>query len=144
MDLSNMPTYHAGIAQSKAHRSLGVLVSGLLKKHQLTMLQWFMLGLIYDAGKKGVRVTDIAKQLDTTKAFVTKHLNILEDNGLITRSVGFKDTRSRIVRLTDETRPKVLKIERELREDMRSSIYQKIKPEELQVYIKVLTQLSMI
>ena len=144
MDLSKIPTYHAGIAQSRAHRSLGVLIAGWLKKYDVTMLQWFMLGLVYDAGSKGIRITDIAAQLDTTKAFVTKHINILEAKALVIRSIDAKDTRSRIVNLTPAARPQVEEIEQALRADMRSTIYKSIKPDELAIYIKVMSQLAML
>jgi len=142
MDLSKVPSYKAGIAQSRAHRALGIIASHWLKDKGITMLQWFILGLVYEAGEKGIRITDIAQELDTTKAFVTKHINTLEANHLVTRNVGKEDSRSRIVRLTKEARPKVIEIEQELRAGMRLSIYKEIKPEELAVYVKVLSQLS--
>ena len=142
MDLSQVPTYRAGIAQSKAHRALSVMVTRLLKKHDISMLQWFILGLVHDAGKRGIRITDIAIELDTTKAFVTKNINLLEAKQLVSRSIGTKDTRSRIVILTPQARPLAVKIEHELRSDMRANIYQDVQPDELATYVKVLTHLS--
>ena len=142
MDMNQIPTYYAGIAQSKAHRTLSVLTTGWLKKHSITMLQWFVLGLTYEAGVKGIRITDIAIQLDTTKSFVTNHVNVLELKGLLSRTVDPNDTRSRIVTLTEYGRSMVTKVEQELRADMRSNIFKTIEPNEFAIYIKVMSQLS--
>lgn len=144
MDLSTVSTYHAGILQSKAHRSLKNLVNGLLEKYDLTMLQWFILGLVHDAGKKGIRISDIAQQLDTTLAFVTNHINLLETRQLVHRSVDESDTRVRIVVLAPGSKAKVEAIEKDLRKVMRSAIYDAIDPKEFSVYIKVMTQLAMV
>jgi DNA-binding MarR family transcriptional regulator len=142
MNLAQIPTYHAGIVQSRAYRVLKQLMSSLLKKHGLTMMDWAMLGLVYDAGRAGIRITDLATSLDTTKAFVTSHINVLEAKRLVTRAVGSADTRTRIVKISPNARAKVQKIEQQLRTDMRQTLYGSIKPSDLAVYVSVLNQIA--
>ena len=144
MDLTRIPTYHAGIAQSKAYRILRQLMASLLKKHGLTMMDWAMLGLVYEAGKKGVRITSLAEQLDTTKAFVTTHINLLEAKELVTRGVDASDTRAKIVKIHSGAKSTVQKIEAELRADMSKNLYSVISPADLSAYVKVLNQIASI
>jgi DNA-binding MarR family transcriptional regulator len=144
MGLAETPTYYAGIMQSKAYRVLKQLMAKLLKKHDLTMMDWAMLGLVYEAGRKGIRITDLAAQLDTTKAFVTNHINLLEAKRLVSRAVDVTDTRARIVKLEPKARPKVAQIEKELRADMREHLYGTIAPSELEAYVRVLNQIASI
>lgn len=144
MDLRKLSTYQAGIMQSSAHRALGVFVTRLLQPHGLTMMQWFVLGLIHDAGKTGMRMTTLAEQLNTTMAFVTNHINRLESMGLVTRTVDAIDTRARIVKLEPAARKKVEKIETELRAGMREGVYSLVSTEELLTYLKVLSKFAAI
>ncbi len=144
MDLTLIPTYHAGIAQSKAYRVLRQLMAKLLKKHGLTMMDWAMLGLVYESGRKGVRITSLAEQLDTTKAFVTTHINLLEAKDLVTRDMDLSDTRAKIVKLHSGAKAKVQKIEAELRDDMAKKLYAIIAPADLVAYVKVLNQIASI
>ncbi len=144
MDLSKTPTYHAGIAQSKAHRVLRALMAKLLAKHDLTMMQWFILGVIYDADKKGLRITDLADYVDTTMAFITNHVNLLESKGLVTKTVDPKDTRVRIVKIEPKAKSKVHKIEEDLRVEMRQTLYSTIKTSDLATYVRVLEQIASI
>lgn len=142
MDLRNLSTYQAGILQSSAHRALGVYVSQLLQPYGLTMMQWFVLGLVFDAGKDGARMTELTKQLDTTMSFVTNHINRLESMNLVTRKVDTKDTRVRIVTIRSNARKKVEQIEREVRQGMRQGVYSRITQDEMRTYLTVLYKLS--
>ncbi len=142
MDLKNIPTYHAGIVQSKAYRVLRHMMAELLKKHNLTMMQWSMLGLVYEAGSKGIRITDLAEAIDSTKAFITSSVRVLELRGYVTRTTDNVDTRSRIIRIKSESVAVVEKVEQELRAEMRSRIYADISPAELSAYVLVLNKIA--
>lgn len=142
MELQTIPTYHAGIAQSKAYRVLKQLMADLLKKHGLTMMQWSILGLVYDAGKKGIRITDLAEQVDSTKAFITTSIQLLELRGLVVRRTDPKDTRSRLIAINPTSKKAVEAIEAEIRAEMRVRIYDKVTHEELTGYVTVLGKLA--
>jgi DNA-binding MarR family transcriptional regulator len=142
MNLAKVPTYHAGIAQSKAYRVLRQFMGELLRNYNLTMMQWSIVGLVYDAGASGIRITDLARQLDTTMAFVTTNINMLVAGGYVQRTVDAKDTRSRIVAINPDAQAKVIKIEQELRASMRDVLYKEIDPTDLASYVKVLNQIA--
>lgn len=142
MDLSSIRTYHAGLAQSKAYRVLRLLMAKLLKKHDLTMMQWAVIGLVYEAGSKGVRISDLAKQVDTTLAFITNTVNTLVAKDTLVRHTDPKDSRVRIVTIAPKYARSVMVIERELRRDMREVLGSDIPLKELAIYLKVLDQLA--
>lgn len=106
------------------------------------MMDWAVLGLVYDAGKAGIRITDLAVRLDTTKAFVTNHVNLLEAKHFVTRTTDTSDTRAKVVRINPRARKKVMDIEKTLRTDMRRNLYDTIQPKDLEVYVKVLEQIA--
>ncbi|MDQ2973537.1 MAG: hypothetical protein M3Q79_03590, partial [bacterium] len=82
-----------------------------------------------------------AKTLDTTLSFLTHTVNLLESKGILTRATHTEDNRAKIVLVSKSFRPKCQEIENDLREQLRESLYSKISPEELRVYVKVLYQL---
>src|SRR5690349_9130419 len=85
IDLSSITTYESGVIQSTAYRVLSKCVTDILKKHGLTMMQWFVLGTIYGAGTGGIRITDLSKKVDTGLPFLTNLINLLETKGLVHR-----------------------------------------------------------
>lgn len=142
MDLSNITTYQAGVAQSSAYRNLNKLFSAMLKEHELTSMQWFVLGTIYDAGHEGIQLTQLSTKLQTGLPFITNTINLLESKGMVQRRGSPTDSRSKMVLITDAYIPVCEKIEDDLRNKMRGTVYADISREELQTYIKVLVQLS--
>lgn len=144
MDIKNTTTYHAGIAQARAYRVLKSLMTNSLKKHGLGMMQWSILGLVYESKDKGMRITELAERLDTTLAFVTNHINLLETKGMVTRSVDPVDSRARIVVLKKTHRLTVEQIEREVRSDLRKIVGRNISINELVIYVRVLNKISKI
>lgn len=142
MNLSHITTYHAGIVQARAYRILKGLMTDALKKHGLSMMQWAIVGLVYDAGKKGIRITELAKKLDTTLAFVTNHINVLESKDLVRRELDEADSRVRVVILNAKHRKSVKSIEKEVRSDLRKVVGDNISLRELAIYVKVLEKIS--
>ncbi len=142
MDLSKITTYQAGVAQSATYRNLNKLFSTMLKSHDLTSMQWFVLGTIYDSGTDGIQLTQLSTKLQTGLPFITNTINLLESKGMVERRSSQTDSRSKRVYITTKFIPVCRKIEDDLREKMRKSVYNDISPEDLRVYIKVLYQLS--
>jgi DNA-binding MarR family transcriptional regulator len=141
-DLSQITTYQSGIAQSTAYRRLNQHFSKILIKHELTVMQWFVLGTIYDAGQTGVRVTDLAEKVDTGMPFLTNMINLLESKKLVERVIHQGDARAKLVLVTSRFQDQCPKIEADLRHELRNSLYATITPEELRTYISVLYKLS--
>jgi DNA-binding MarR family transcriptional regulator len=142
INLTTITTYESGVVQSTAYRVLGKRVTELLKKHDISMMQWFVLGTIYSAGTGGLRLTDLAAKVDTGLPFLTNLINLLESKGMVVRVNNLDDSRSKFVVVTPSFSRKCPVIEMDLRKGLRDSLYKNINPEDLLVYIKVLYQLA--
>lgn len=118
MKPTDMTTYHNTLTQARAHRIIKTKLSYFLRPHNLTMMQWAIVGSLYKAGDTGMRVSDLANQLDTSLAFVTTTLNVLEAKKIVERASHAQDNRAKVVHLTAEFRPKVEVIEKEVAEKM--------------------------
>jgi len=140
--LHDISTYRAGITQSTAHRQLKKFTDEALREHNLTTMQWFILGAIHDTGRQGITITELSKIVDTNVPYITNTLNKLEIKGMVSREAHPKDSRIRIVRLQPAFRPSFKAIENSLRKKMRNTLYATVTPEELRVYITVLSKLS--
>ena len=54
MDASTVTTYQAALLQAQAHRSLNVMKNNILKPYGISIMQWVVLGAVFDAGGKGI------------------------------------------------------------------------------------------
>jgi DNA-binding MarR family transcriptional regulator len=144
MNISHITTYQAGVAQSSAYRNLNKLFTDMLAGYGMTSMQWFIIGTVLDSGKKGIKMTVLAEQLQTGLPFITNTINLLESKGMVKRTTSIDDTRVKYVSIEPAFARKCQKIEAELRAKMRKSIYGDITREELEVYITVLYKLGAI
>lgn len=144
MELSNITTYQSGVVQAAAYRNLNKLFTILLKEHELTCMQWFVIGTILDAGPEGIKLTDLANKLQTGLPFITNIINMLESKGMVERRFKPDDNRTKFVSIQPDFVAECHEIEQALRAKLRQTIYSKITPEELRTYIKVLYQFSQI
>lgn len=144
MDISNITTYQSGVAQSTAYRNLNKLFSGLLKSHGLTCMQWFVIGTIYDASPEGIKLTHLSEKLQTGLPFITNTINLLESKGIVERKDSLTDNRSKIVSIKPDYINTSQQIEKDLRAQLRSSIYNTISRDDLRIYVKVLYQLGQV
>ncbi len=142
--LHSMPTYTAGVAQATAYRLLKKFTEDCIVEHDLTMMQWYIIGTVYEAGDKGPTVTHLARLLDTGLPYITNTVNGLESRGIVERVCCKDDSRVKRVVLKQEFVPMVQKIEADMRVKMRSTLYKDITPDELLIYIKVLHKLNIL
>ncbi len=142
LKLNQIKTYQSGVVQSAAHRILKKLTDDSLREHGLTTMQWFIMGTIYDAGKKGIRITDLSKQVGTTLGFLTNTINGLESRGWLERAGHSTDSRAKMVLVTEQFMSVCDTIELDLRNKLRNSIYKEVTPEELTIYVRVLYKFS--
>jgi DNA-binding MarR family transcriptional regulator len=140
--LAGLTTYRAGVAQSTAYRLLKKFTEECVAPHGITMMQWFIIGMIYDSGELGIGVTELSQAVDTNVPYITNTLNLLEQKKMIVREARRDDSRSKVVRINEQFAPTVLQIEADLRQKMRSSIYSNVTPEELKTYLTVLYKLN--
>lgn len=138
LELSNVTTYQSGVVQSAAFRNLKKHTDDCLREHGLTTMQWFIIGTVYDAGDNGIRITELAKLVGTTLGFLTNSINLLESKGMLIRAGDDKDSRAKLVYVSASYRKTCKQIEDDLRAKLRLSIYSKVTPAELRVYVNVL------
>jgi DNA-binding MarR family transcriptional regulator len=105
-------------------------------------MQWFTIGTILDAGSEGIRISDLAKQLDTTLAYMTTTVNLLESRGIILKRTHEYDARTKLVSVNPSYKKNCKKIEESLRQRLRDVLYQNIDHDELTAYVSVLYKLS--
>jgi DNA-binding MarR family transcriptional regulator len=143
-DISQITTYQSGIAQASAHRVVNRIVSDFLLRFDLTAMQWFTIGAVHDAGKNGIRLSDLTRRLDTTLPYVTNIINLLESKSMVNKITHAGDSRIKLVSIAPEYISTVQEIEIELREHLRKVLYRDdhISREELQAYISVLYKIA--
>lgn len=141
-DISKITTYQAGIAQASVHRSLQKLCDNILLPFGISKMQWMIIGAVSDAGAKGARISDLAKQLGTTVPYLTTSINLLESKGYLVRNANTADSRSKLVTINTKKLADLDTIEATLRDGLRKSIYADIEPEQFRTYLKVMYQLS--
>jgi DNA-binding MarR family transcriptional regulator len=144
MNTTELTTYQAVVLQSRAHRAIKTNLTALLRPHGITMMQWSILGLVADANKEGVRISDLAHSLDTSLAFITTSVNVLEAKGFVQRVGHSQDNRAKLVRLSPTFAAKVAAIEGDLNNKQQEDLYSGINSKDLAVYFRVLQQFAKI
>lgn len=144
ISLAQMPTWQSGILQSSVHRTIKRLSDGFLERYGLSTMHWFVLGIIFEAGDVGIRLTELATKVGTTQSYLTNTLNILEHRGMVTRSDHPTDNRIKILTIPDTYRDTCAEIEAGLRDAFRQSIYRHLTRPELEAYINALQKLATI
>ena len=139
-DISQIATYQSGIAQASAHRILNRITSDFLLQYGLTTMQWFVVGVVYDAGENGIRLSDLMRKLGTTLPYITNTIALLESKGMIKKVSHTGDSRIKLVSIQPDYLEEVKLIEDGLRAHIRQTLYHKdgISRDELQAYIAVL------
>ena len=143
-NMSTISTYQSGIAQATAHRITSRIISDYLIRYDLTAMQWFIIGHIYDAGSIGLTMTELGRIIGTTLPYTTNTINLLESKGIIKKKVHDTDSRTKIVTVNQAYTEIVSEIEAGLRDELRDNLYGQnhISREELQAYITVLYKIN--
>lgn len=142
LNLSDVATYQSGVVQSAAMRKLNRLTSSFLEAYDLSTMEWFIIGTVYDAGSKGISLTELKNKLDTTMPYITTSVKALMAKNILKKSLDSDDARTKIVAISPSYRPTCDEIEKYLRAKMRELFYSRITPEELRTYVNVLYKFS--
>lgn len=135
---TDIATYEAGIVQAIVNRKLQKYCDDILKPFGITKSQWLVIGTIKESGDEGVRLTELAEKTDTTLAYLTNTINLLESKGMLVRISEKKDTRAKRISVDASFIKECDVIEKALREGLKSMLYKNIEPAEFQIYMKVL------
>lgn len=142
MDLTEITTYQGLVYQSRANRSFKTFVQRILREHNLTMMQWSVLGFIKDAGKAGVRISDLAKKVDSSLAFITNSVNALEAKSMVFRMGHETDNRAKLVCLQPGYRKRLDALEQDLRNQLHEWFAKHVDRAELETHVKVLHDIA--
>lgn len=142
IDISAITTYQAGALQASAHRFLQKKSDEILAPFGISKMEWMVIGAVLDAGEAGAKPSDLAEELATTRAYLTKMVNELETKGYLIKSKSKKDPRSRIIVINPKVKKDCQMIEARLRRGLREVVYPDISPENLHVYMKVMHKLN--
>lgn len=143
MDNEMPSTYRAGALQATFNRKLQKLCDELLMPYGITKMQWMVIGNVYDAGVRGVRLSELAEQLGTSMSYLTNAVNTLEARGILAREDDNQDTRSKRIVVTTKYRKNCPKIEKTLRDGLRKTIYSKVDQADFQTYLEVMEKLAL-
>ncbi|MGB4758464.1 MAG: MarR family transcriptional regulator [Candidatus Saccharimonadales bacterium] len=141
-DIAAVTTYRSGVLQARAWRTIKRLTDDWLREYGITTAQWVVIGMVHDSGKQGIRITDLAKQTDTTLSFLTHTVNLLESKSILTRVEHASDSRAKMVRMADHYTKTCKQIEAELSEKLAATLYSKVSKADLHTYVKVLFAFS--
>ncbi len=142
MELSDLHTYQVAVLQSRGNRAFKSKMSQFLRNHDITMMQWSIIGLVSDSKDSGIRISDLATELDTSMAFITTTVNMLEAKGIVQKAGHERDSRAKLVRLSANFVPKVKAIEAELHTQVAQWLQAKVEAKDLADYLRVLTTIA--
>lgn len=95
--------FQVGITMSRAVRNILEFRDGILKSHNLSSPEWFVLGYINaKTNQGGTRVGDVAAALDVQSTYVTGMLRKLEAKSLVDTRTDQYDRRARMVTATQK------------------------------------------
>lgn len=141
MTLSTLTTYQAGLLQAKAYRMLKEFMTFQLKRHSLSMMEWALLGYMYDRKAVPLRINDLASYFDVDISLISNMLNRLEHTKMVTRKIDEEDRRMRWVQLTLPAQEQVKNIEKHLRTQLAVWL-RDIDHAELTGYVSVLKKIA--
>lgn len=118
MSNPSLTTYQAGLLQAQAYRALKNFMVGQLQNHRLTMMEWALLGHVYDHGKQGIRTSSLAQLFGVEASLMTNMINRLEMRGLVDRRADPLDARAKRVCISANGKRLVAKAEHQLRKAM--------------------------
>jgi len=140
-NLTSITTYEAGLLQAKAYRRLKTFLSTELKEHGLTMMDWALLGYVYDARDEGIRTSVLAELFNVEPSLMTNMINDLEKRELVVRVPDLEDGRAKRVLTTPKGTDTVAQVEVELRGEMKKWL-KGVNKRDMITYMRVLKALS--
>lgn len=92
--------YQTCLLHARADRVFRTIVSSQLDQFKITLMEWLLLGVVKDAAKSGVTLSQIAKALDVSQPQITALMDKVASQNLVRQKVLRSDRRSRSVVLS--------------------------------------------
>lgn len=112
----NRTTYRVGLLQAKAYRTLKHATGEVLDEHGISTVEWAFLGLLYE---QSMSPSSAARELGVEAPFITEMVGKLKKKAYVLEERDEKDSRRKTLRLSDEGRAFVTRMESVLRMRMR-------------------------
>ena len=94
-------------------------MSGELKPHKVTMMEWAFLGVVHDSGKKGISVSELADIIGVEVSHITNMTIKLQKRGLVGKVPHKQDMRIKLLLTTKKGDEFVQATETQLRASMK-------------------------
>lgn len=94
-DAKKTTMYEACLQHSRADRAIRLVVARELNDYGITMMQWLLLATVANGPGSGMRMTELAAQLDVTMPQITALMNDLVNLKLVKQKINSTDRRSR-------------------------------------------------
>lgn len=137
----DIPLRHACLLQVRADRAVRAAVNTELRAYHLTMMEWLLLGVIYDASKDGLSMSALATSLQVTMPQVTALVGKLVQQKLVRQKSQRRDRRLRCVMITGKGRNFIDELEDKVRQSAIAWL-QPIPRERMRTYLEILAQLG--
>jgi MarR family transcriptional regulator for hemolysin len=109
----SQPSYESGLLFTKAHKAVRDCVYTILNRYDLTPSYWAILGAAVQA-PEGIRLANVARQMDVKAPLITMLSNDLIKMDLITRVPHHTDGRAKLLSATPKGKKLATQIETEL------------------------------
>jgi len=101
MDFAKVPTYEVCLVLVRSQRNVRALLQSLLKPYGMSLNEWLLLALIYEAPAGTLDMNELAEQLDVGKPHITALFADLLAVNYVEQSADPKDKRRKIVHITE-------------------------------------------
>lgn len=126
---------------AKADRALRGVVTKAIEKSSLTMTEWLALAVIAGGPKDGLRMSEVAQELDVTLPQVTALVTSLIEKKLCKQRVFVEDRRGRQVTASLKGRRLLVGLEVDTSRAI-EAFSQTISPEQLEAYTDTIRQFA--
>jgi DNA-binding MarR family transcriptional regulator len=143
--LNQTKSYEIGMSDMLCSRKLNSLRQQVLAAYGLTGMEWFVLGLIYDAHKAGgIRITELATQFEVKSTYITALVNELKQKNLVNAYVDKEDARARLVVVTKKGMEQIPVIDRELQSATEKLLADKVDAKDLAAFLRTIKKIASI
>ncbi len=127
------------LLQAMSYRVTKEKFSALLKSHNLTLADWFLLGLLYNA-TEGSRSSYISEKLGVEPPFVTELIQKLLKAHLVSVGQDATDKRAKLIKLTPKGHRLIETLTRDCQPAL-APILSRCSNADIQAYVRVMRSL---
>lgn len=126
----------------KTSKMMNMYISDVFNRNniQITKQQWIVLKILHD-DKDAIIQNELAYITDRNKASLTRLINVMEKNNLVTRISSKEDCRKNIIHITEKGEKLFLKTKPLILQSIKT-IEDGISKEEMKFFIEIMTKIQ--